>query len=110
MKYVIIDREEAKRITGWTTDMDQEFKGLVPGYACGYNFEVTKDGKTDFASCTFKYDTPDEVMAPGSFYPDFLFDMGCEPTGRVIFRGYYREEYDPYEHDVYFVKENPFNN
>ena len=110
MKQVIIDCEEAKRITGWTTDMDQEFKGLVPGYACGYNFEVTKDGKTDFASCTFQYDTPDEVMAPGSFYPDCLFDMGCEPTGRVIFRGYYREEYDPYEHDVYFVRENPFNN
>ena len=38
MKYTIIDREEAKRITGWDTDMDQEFKGLVPGYACGYNF------------------------------------------------------------------------
>ena len=110
MKYVIIDCEEAKRITGWTTDMDQEFKGLVPGYACGYNCEVTKNGKTDFASCTFQYDIPDEVMAPGSFYPAFLFDMGCEPTGRVIFRGYYREEYDPYERDVYFVRDNPFHN
>ena len=110
MKYVIIDREEAKRITGWTTDMDQEFKGLVPGYACGYNFEVTKDGKTDFASCTFEYDNPDGVMNGGGYYGDFLFDMGCEPTGRVIFRGYYREEYDPYERDVYFVRENPFNN
>lgn len=110
MKYTIIDREEAKRITGWTTDMDQEFKGLVPGYACGYNFEVTKDGKTDFASCTFEYDTPDGIMNGGGYYGEFLFDMGCEPTGRVIFRGYYREEYDPYERDVYFVRENPFNN
>ena len=110
MNYTIIDREEAKRITGWDTDMDQEFKGLVPGYACGYNFEVTKDGKTDFASCTFEYDTPDGVMNSGGYYGDFLFDMGCEPTGRVIFRGYYREEYDPYEREAYFVRENPFNN
>jgi hypothetical protein len=108
MKCTVIDREEAKKITGWTKDMDQEYKGVVPGYACGYNFEVTKDGRTDFASCTFEYDTPDDVL--DGFYGEFLYDVRCTPTGRVIFRGYYREEYDPHERDVYFIRENPFNN
>ena len=104
MKYEIMNCAEAKKLTGWNRDMDQEYKGLIPGYACGYNFEVTKDGVTDFESCTFEYDTPDGVMAPGSLYPDFLFDVGCEPTGRVIFRGYYTEEYDIEEREEYFVR------
>ena len=104
MKYEIMNRVEAEKLTGWNTDMDQEYKGFIPGYACGYNFEVTKNGVTDFASCTFEYGTPDEVMAPGSFYPYFLFDMGCEPTGRVIFRGYYKEKYDINEREEYFVR------
>lgn len=109
MNYTIIDREEAKRISGWESDMNQEYKGVVPGYACGYNFEVTKNGKTDFASCTFEYDTPDGLMSGDSSYNNFLFDMGCNTTGRVIFRGYFREEYDPDEHENYFISENPFN-
>ena len=105
MKYEIMDCVEAKKITGWHTDMDQEYKGLIPGYLCGYNFEVTKDGVTDFASCTFSYRTPDDLMNSNEdYYSDFLLDCGCIPTGRVIFRGYYQEEYDINERESYCVR------
>lgn len=105
MKYEIMDCVEAKKITGWHTDMDQEYKGLIPGYLCGYNFEVTKDGVTDFASCTFSYRTPDDLMNSNEdYYSDFLLDCGCIPTGRVIFRGYYTEEYDINERESYCVR------
>lgn len=105
MKYEIMDCVEAKKITGWDTDMDQEYKGLIPGYLCGYNFEVTKNGVTDFASCTFSYSTPDDIMNNNEdYYSDFLLDCGCIPTGRVIFRGYYQEEYDINERESYCVR------
>ena len=105
MKYEIMDCVEAKKITGWGTDMDQEYKGLIPGYLCGYNFEVTKNGVTDFASCTFSYSTPDDIMNSNEdYYLDFLLDCGCIPTGRVIFRGYYTEEYDINERESYCVR------
>ena len=105
MKYEILNCEEAKKITGWDTDMDQEYKGLIPGYLCGYNFEVTKNGVTDFASCTFSYSTPDDIMNSNEdYYSDFLLDCGCVPTGRVIFRGYYTEEYDINERESYCVR------
>ena len=38
------------------------------------------------------------------YYAYFLEDYGCVPTGRVIFRGYYTEEYDPYERESYVVR------
>lgn len=105
MKYEIMDCAEAKRITGWDIDMDQEYKGLIPGYLCGYNFEVTKNGVTDFASCTYSPCTPDDLMNNNrDYYSDFLQDCGCTPTGRVIFRGYYIEEYDINEHEEYVVR------
>lgn len=105
MKYEIMNCEEAKRVTGWTIDMDQEYKGVIPGYACGYNFEVTKNGVTDFASCTYSHLTPEDLMdLEKDWYSDFLQDCGCTPTGRVIFRGYYQEEYDIDEREEYFVR------
>lgn len=105
MKYEIMDCVEAKRITGWDIDMDQEYKGLIPGYLCGYNFEVTKDGVTDFASCTFSPRAPDDLMNRNEdYYSDFLLDCGCIPTGRVIFRGYYQEEYDINERECYCIR------
>ena len=104
MKYEILNCEEAKRITGWS-DVDQEYKGLIPGYLCGYNFEVTKNGVTDFASCKFSYNTPDDIMNNNEgYYVYFLEDYECVPTGRVIFRGYYTKEYDIDERESYVLR------
>lgn len=105
MKYVIIDKEEAKKITGWETFMvDYEYRGVIPGYFCGYNFEViTRDGKIDFFSTTFTCLTPDELMnSDCEYYAEFIEDCGCKPTGRVIFRGYYTEGYDFDERETYY--------
>lgn len=42
------------------------------------------------------------------WYSQYLHDVGCESTGRVIFRGYYKEDYDEYERDYYYVNAYPF--
>lgn len=108
MKYVILNKEEAKKITGWENNMDQSYHGPIPTLLCGYNFEVVCHRKDytgpnpDFCSCTYYAGTPEELMSDNhEHYADFLSDMDLEPTGRVIFRGYYVERYDYEEHEEY---------
>lgn len=89
-------------VEGW--DDCEEFHGIIPGYACGYNFEVvTRDGRVDFMSCVFEHGTPSEV-ANGEFEQWYMEDLGFTYTGRVVFRGYYEEHYDFEERDYYYKK------
>ena len=85
---------------GWS-DVE-EYHGIIPGLLCGYNFEaVAPDGRVDFLSCVYHEGTPEEAVASESWY---WFDcLNLTLTGRVVFRGYYEEEYDFEERD-FFVK------
>ena len=98
MKYTIIKNSEGPRYD----IADDIFTGLKPGMACGWQFELTRDGKTGWGSVMFDFFTADECAARNEEFWGF---MGCVPTGRVVFRGYYSEEYDIEERDWYYVKE-----
>ena len=88
-------------VDGWSCE---KFHGVIPGYACGYNFEVTdRNGRTDFMSCQFEYGTPAEV-AMSEFEQWRMENYGFTYTGRVAFRGYYEEHYDFEERDSYYTK------
>ena len=87
-------------VEGWDCE---EYHGVIPSYACGYNFEVvTRTGKVDFMSCQFEYGTPSEV-AMDEFQQFLMEDYGFTYTGRVAFRGYYEEHYDYEERDSYYT-------
>ena len=90
----------------WPTAIDFEDKGPRPGLVRGYNPEiVTKDGKIDFMSCTYIDGEPEEYFY-GELYQFYLADNGFELTGRICFRGYGCEEYDPDELDTYIIPVN----
>lgn len=93
-------------VEGWTCE---EYHGVIPGYVCGYNFEVTdRNGRTDFMSCQFEYGDPSEV-AQGESQTWLMEDCGLTYTGRVAFRGYYEEHYDFEERDTFYTKvDRPF--
>lgn len=85
---------------------DDVYIGVIPGLHNGWQFEFTKNGKIVYGSCHFYHGTPEECAY--CYGKDHAFEMerlnGCEPTGRVIFRGYYLEKYDIYERDYYYEK------
>lgn len=90
----------------WPTAKNFEDKGQRPDLLRGYNVEiVTKDGKTDFMSCTYIDNEPEEYFCD-EFYQFYLNEYGFKLTGRICFRGYGREEYDPYERDTYIIPVN----
>ena len=98
MKFSIIKNSEGPRYD----ISDDIFTGIKPHMACGWQFELTRDGKTGWGSVEFHFGTADECAAS---MDEFWAFMGCKPTGRVVFRGYYSEEYDCEERDWYYVKE-----
>ena len=87
----------------------EEFHGIIPGYHCGYNFEVKgRDGRVGFMSCQFETGTPEEV-AEDEFQKWFMDNHGFTYTGRVVFQGYFEEHYDFEERDNYYTKvDRPF--
>lgn len=89
----------------------ETYHGVIPGYSCGYNFEVkTRDGRIDFMSCTFDSREPEEC-AEDECQKDHMAFLGLTYTGRVIFRGYYEEHYDYEERESYYTKvARPFGN
>lgn len=87
----------------------ETYHGIIPGYHCGYNFEVkTRDGRVDFMACTFDTRSPEDFVEDEE-QKDYMDYLGFVYTGRVIFRGYYEEHYDFEERDYYYTKvDRPF--
>ena len=85
----------------WPTAKDHQEMGRRPGYVRGYNLEVRrrKDGRVDWMSCCYIDGEPEEYFNSG-YYPEMLSDMDLVPTGRICFRGYGYEYYDPDEHET----------
>lgn len=89
-----------------------ENKGVVPGYLRMFNFEVEniETGDVDYMGATGFYGTPKQFIEEWAYgdddthYFDTVLYKGFKPTGRVVFRGYYTEKYDPYERDSYVVE------
>ena len=95
--------------TGYTIE-DDKYIGVIPGLACGWQFEfIRNDGKIGYNSVAYYEGTPEEYCQMWLRYgEDALFEIerrnGYEPTGRVIFRGYGVEYYDT-EYREWFIKD-----
>ena len=88
----------------WPMAENHEDKGFRQGLLRGYNVEIKKkDGTTDWMSgCYIEEETPEEYFL-GEFYSFYLDDLGFELTGRICFRGYAREQYDPDERETFVI-------
>lgn len=106
MEFQIIKNSESN--TGYNIP-DKTYFGVIPGYYCGWQFEFKHaDGRIDYSSVDFYPGTPEDYCNSWLEYgPDALFTIerthGWEPTGRVIFRGYYDHGYDWEEREDYFT-------
>ena len=103
MKTNIITLDEAiiRGELDWSKDNDCEFHGIIPGYVCGFNLEVEKDGKIGYGSTCFTNDF-EEIRNPWTndhwndlgISEDLCNCNGWKSTGNIVFRGYYTEHYD----------------
>lgn len=99
--FVIKEYVPASKI--WSTAKDYEDLGSKAGYVRGYNIEVANEsGETGWLSCSFTQLEP-EVYFNDEFHKWYYEEHQWTPTGRICFRGYGIEEYDPEEHE-YYVK------
>ena len=87
----------------WPTAKDYTDRGYIAGYVRGYNIEVkTADGTTDWLSCSWIDNSPEHEF-DDEFHRWYYAEHNWTPTGRICFRGYGVEEYDPDERDT-FIK------
>lgn len=104
--YTIIKNSESH--TGYDIE-DKEYKGIINGLCCGWQFEFKNDANEfNYNSVTYYKGTPEEYCDSWlQFGEEALFETerwnGWKPTGRVIFRGYAEEYYDD-EYRDWFVK------
>ena len=92
MKFEIITNSQSK--TGYDIP-DSIYRGRVPGFAMGFQVEAEKDGEIGYTSVDFVWKTPDEIAEDEDALMLFtLMNPEWKPTGRVVFRGYYEEEWD----------------
>lgn len=91
--------------TIWSGAKDHQEMGHRPGYVRGYNLEVRRnsDGSLGWMSCCYIHEEPENYFSSES-YSEWLFDLDLTPTGRISFRGYGYESYDPDERETYVVK------
>lgn len=108
MKYTIIKNSESH--TGYDIP-DKEYKGMISGLCCGWQWEYVNDkGEIDYSSVSFTHMTPEEYAGQFKAYDggDWIHETpsfnGWKPTGRVVFRGYARDYYDPDERE-WFVED-----
>lgn len=110
MKTTVITMKEYLKRSGetWNISNDCEFLGVIPGYVCGFNLEVEKDGKISCGSCVFDNDY-EEIRNTISEYNDLGISEelcsynGWKPTGNIVFRGYFTEHWDFEERDNYYT-------
>lgn len=110
MKTTVITMKEYLERSGetWNISNDCEFLGVIPGYVCGFNLEVEKDGKISCGSCVFDNDY-EEIRNTISEYNDLGISEelcsynGWKPTGNIVFRGYFIEHWDFEERDNYYT-------
>jgi len=87
----------------WPTAKDYTDFGFKPGLVRGYNIEVTiSDGTAHWLSCAYFAESPEEYFND-EFHIWLYQEHGWNPTGRICFRGYGREEYDFEEREEYIV-------
>ena len=87
----------------WPTANDYVDFGPREGLVRGYNIEVkTQNGKLDWLSCTYIHEDPDRYFND-DFHQWMYKEHQWTPTGRICFRGYGREEYDPEERDTFVI-------
>lgn len=85
----------------WPTATSYVDNGLIRGLVRGYNFEVkTKDGKFDWLSTTWIDEDPEKYLN-SEWMQWYANEHQWTYTGRVCFRGYGEEKYDPKERDTY---------
>lgn len=108
MQYTIIKNSESH--TGYDIP-DKEYKGQIPGLCGGFQYEYINDkGEYEYSSVSYYYETPEEYAGKwhtedgGEWVHDTPRYKGWEPTGRVVFRGYARDYYDPDERE-WFVED-----
>ena len=115
MKTNVITVSEAIQNGFWEWgkhENDCDFYGIVPGYLCGWSVECEKDGEVKYCSmtCTNDYE---EILLPSLDCNTPWNDLGISaencmlngwnPTGNIVFRGYFIDKYDPYEREEYVV-------
>ena len=111
-KTTIISIEQFNSRSGknWGNDNVCEFRGIIPGYVCGFNVECEKDGVISACSTCFTNDF-EYIMNPQfdanwndlGISEDFASHNGWKSTGNIVFRGYYYSEYDWEEREEYFT-------
>lgn len=84
----------------WPTAKVCEDIGYIAGYVRGYNIEVKdRRGRVDWLSTEWVVSAEHEF--DDDFHRFYFEEHGWTPTGRVSFRGYGIEEYDPAERDTF---------
>ena len=87
----------------WPTAENHQDKGERTGLVRGYNIEIKRpDGTTYWESCCWFGGAPEQYYN-SDYYMWHFDEYECVPTGRICFRGYGEEYYDPDERD-YFIK------
>ena len=88
----------------WPNAKAPEYKGVKEGLFTGWCVEVTTwKGETYWRSCTFTSLSPEETFND-DYWTWHWGDLSETPTGRISFRGYFRQEYDCEERDYYYVE------
>ena len=100
--------------TGWRDNAGRDY-GQIDGYVRGYNVEFRnrETGEIDYNSTLWVNGTIEgyhqrNMDAWGNVgYEPFEVERsnGWEPTGRAVFRGYGKEEYDFEERETYIITE-----
>lgn len=107
-KFEIIKNSESN--TGYQIE-DKEFKGIIPGVCCGWQYEyIDSEGHIAYSSVTYCDESAEDYAYRWtddngrSWLLDGLNRNDYDFTGRVIFRGYGYEYYDAEERD-WFIRE-----
>lgn len=79
------------------------FKGVKTGLTHLYTFEAEKNGKMYFTTSMESYGSPEEC-ANSNYMKYYLESSGAKLTGRVVFLGYFTEQYAP-EYGVTYLIE-----
>jgi hypothetical protein len=89
----------------WATAKDYTDLGERAGFVRGYNVEVRKGDETGWLSCSWINGDPNDYFND-AFHAWCREEDGLEYTGRICFRGYGIEKWDPEERDYYIVMED----